>query len=155
MRLPLTIILTCALMSARPLATGESSSPQASGPPRQGKGRVVGLIIGAGAGFALGLLAGFAWFDDAVDSDRKVWTTAVLLAAAGGTAGWLVGRDAAPDLDLGPRLEPADKRLRTMEFRFARSLQSMRLADRPFRSRLAARGSTGEDTTGGSTLSSR
>jgi len=34
-----------------------------------------------GGGFVMGLIAGLAVFDDATNSDRKVWTTALLSAA--------------------------------------------------------------------------
>lgn len=50
------------------------------------------VMAGAGAGFGIGLWAGLTAFDDAVDSDRKVWTSAIAGAALGGTAGYLVGR---------------------------------------------------------------
>ena len=49
-------------------------------------------IVGAGAGFGLGLFLGLNAFDDAINSDRKVWTSAIAGAAAGGTLGYLVGR---------------------------------------------------------------
>jgi len=61
----------------------------------QGAGRSitpVWTVVGAGAGFGLGLVAGLAVFDDAIDSERKVWTTAIVSAAVGGTLGWLVDR---------------------------------------------------------------
>jgi hypothetical protein len=48
--------------------------------------------IGAGAGFGLGVWAGLAKFDDAINSDRKVWTTAIVSAAVGGVLGFLVDR---------------------------------------------------------------
>ncbi len=48
--------------------------------------------IGAGAGFGLGLFAGLTAFDDAINSDRKVWTSAIVGAAAGGTLGYLISR---------------------------------------------------------------
>jgi hypothetical protein len=52
-------------------------------------------IVGAGGGFGLGVWAGLHWFDDAIHSDRKVWTTAILSAAAGGVLGYLVDRHRA------------------------------------------------------------
>jgi hypothetical protein len=48
--------------------------------------------VGAGAGFGIGLWAGLTAFDDAIDSDRKVWTSAIVSAAAGGTLGYLLTR---------------------------------------------------------------
>ena len=49
-------------------------------------------IAGAGAGFGLGVWVGLTAFDDSINSDRKVWTTAILSAAAGGILGYLVDR---------------------------------------------------------------
>jgi membrane protein YqaA with SNARE-associated domain len=48
--------------------------------------------VGVGAGFGVGLWAGLTAFDDAVNSDRKVWTSAVVGAAVGGVTGYLIGR---------------------------------------------------------------
>lgn len=47
---------------------------------------------GAGAGFGVGLWAGLTAFDEAIDSDRKVWTSAIVGAAVGGTLAFLVSR---------------------------------------------------------------
>jgi hypothetical protein len=49
-------------------------------------------VVGAGAGFGIGLLVGLSAFDDAIYSERKIWTTAVASAAAGGALGYLVSR---------------------------------------------------------------
>lgn len=57
--------------------------------------------VGAAAGFGVGVWAGLRAFDDAIDSDRKVWTTAILSAAGGGVAGLLIGRRGARPV-LGP-----------------------------------------------------
>lgn len=65
----------------------------------QGRGgagkRVAWILAGAGAGFGAGLLFGLNRFDDAIDSDRKVWTSALVGAAAGGLAGALIGKAAS------------------------------------------------------------
>ena len=57
-----------------------------------GKFRAILTIGGAGGGFALGVVGGLAAFDDAVNSDRKVWTTAILAGIAGGVGGYFLGR---------------------------------------------------------------
>jgi hypothetical protein len=41
------------------------------------------------------MMLGLSAFDDAIDSDRKVWTSAAVGAAAGGLLGNLIGRRAA------------------------------------------------------------
>jgi len=48
--------------------------------------------VGAGAGFGIGLWAGLTAYDDALNSDRKVWTSAIIGAAAGGTLAYLLTR---------------------------------------------------------------
>lgn len=58
----------------------------------QSRGQVVWTISGAGAGFGVGLWVGLSAFDDAVNSDRKVWTSAVVGAGVGAVAGYLIGR---------------------------------------------------------------
>lgn len=51
--------------------------------------------VGAGAGFGVGLLVGLTVFDDAINSDRKVWTTALAGAAGGGALGYFLSRGRA------------------------------------------------------------
>jgi outer membrane scaffolding protein for murein synthesis (MipA/OmpV family) len=57
----------------------------------QSRGQVIWTISGAGAGFGVGLWAGLSAFDDAVNSDRKVWTSAIVGAGVGAVAGYLIG----------------------------------------------------------------
>ena len=47
-------------------------------------------VVGAGAGFGCGLFIGLAVFDDAISSERKIWTTALASAAAGGALGYFL-----------------------------------------------------------------
>jgi Na+/H+ antiporter NhaA len=69
------------------------SGPALAQQPSGNGGRtVLWNTVGAGAGFGLGLFAGLTAFDDAIDSDRKVWTSAIVGAAAGGTLGYLITR---------------------------------------------------------------
>ena len=78
-------------LAAGPAAADQRGS-QPTGAGRSGRARVIGAIVGAAGGFVLGIFAGLTWFDDAVNSDRKVWTTAVGFGAAGGVGGYLIGR---------------------------------------------------------------
>ena len=55
--------------------------------------RVVWTLVGIGAGFGAGLLIGLNAFDDAINSDRKVWTSALVGAAAGGLTGGLLSKN--------------------------------------------------------------
>jgi hypothetical protein len=55
--------------------------------------RAIWTVVGAGAGFAAGVYLGFAKFDDATYAERKIWTTAIVGAAAGGVAGALLSRN--------------------------------------------------------------
>jgi hypothetical protein len=54
---------------------------------------VLWTVVGAGAGFGLGMIVGLTAFDDAINSERKILATALATAAAGGTLGYLVTRD--------------------------------------------------------------
>ena len=58
----------------------------------QSRGPMLWTISGAGAGFGIGLWTGLSAFDDAVNSDRKVWTSAIVGAGVGAVAGYLIGR---------------------------------------------------------------
>lgn len=80
------------LMATSPHA--EDGADAQSGSSPSSKGRVIGTIVGAAGGFVLGLFAGLNWFDDAIDSDRKVWTTAIAFSAAAGVGGYFIGRAA-------------------------------------------------------------
>jgi hypothetical protein len=56
------------------------------------KGHLWLIPVLAGAGFAAGTYVGLSAFDEAINSDQKVWTTAALFSVGGGIAGWLIGR---------------------------------------------------------------
>ena len=80
--------------------TGVRPSPPA---PRAGSTttRVAWTLVGIGAGFAAGLFIGLNALDDSVNSDRKVWTSALVGAAAGGLAGNLLSRSVGRSSNLG------------------------------------------------------
>ena len=71
--------------------------------------RVVWTLVGIGAGFGAGVFLGLHAFDDAINSDRKVWTTAIVGAAAGGLAAGLLSRNVgrAPGLKTTGASRPA------------------------------------------------
>jgi hypothetical protein len=81
---------------AVPVAADEGTrAPAPASTSRAGSGskRALWTIVGIGAGFAAGLLVGLHAFDDAIDSDQKVWMTAIAGAAAGGIAGNLIAKN--------------------------------------------------------------
>ena len=76
------------------LGVGSAAHAQArSG--NSGKGTVIWTVAGAGGGFGVGLWVGLTKFDDAINSDRKVWTSAVVGAAVGAVGAYLIGRSRA------------------------------------------------------------
>jgi len=85
-----------------------------SGPVAQAQGRTAGnrravvlwTVSGAGAGFGVGAWAGLTAFDDAVNSDRKVWTSAIVGTGIGALAGYLIGRSLG-SRDRAPAAAPA------------------------------------------------
>jgi hypothetical protein len=74
--------------------TSTSAFGQQSSPPsgESHKYRTILTLAGGGGGFAIGLFAGLAVFDDATNSDRKVWTTAILAGIGGSIGGYFLGR---------------------------------------------------------------
>ena len=70
-------------------AFGQPPAPQGG---ESHKYRTILTLAGRGGGFAVGLVAGLAAFDDAINSDRKVWTTAALSAVGGAVGGYFLGR---------------------------------------------------------------
>jgi len=70
-------------------AFGQQSSPLSG---ESHKYRTILTLAGGGGGFAVGLFAGLAAFDDATNSDRKVWTTAILAGVGGALWGYFLGR---------------------------------------------------------------
>lgn len=84
-RITAFVLVSSILLQGVGLAQSTSPSPK-----RSSTKRVVWTIVGAGGGFAAGLFLGLNKFDDAINSDRKVWTIALLGAAAGGLAGGLL-----------------------------------------------------------------
>jgi membrane associated rhomboid family serine protease len=85
--------------------TGRSAPAKASPSSK----RVIWTLVGIGAGFGAGLFIGLNAFDDAVNSDQKVWTSALVGAAAGGLAGGLLSRNVgrAPQVKAARSIRPA------------------------------------------------
>ena len=75
------------------LTTSESFGQQPTALPGPShKYRTILTPAVAAGGFAAGLFIGLSKFDDAVNSERKVTTTALIGAAAGGVGGYFLGR---------------------------------------------------------------
>jgi hypothetical protein len=83
--------------------------PASSTRARSSSKRVVWTLVGIGAGFGAGLFIGLNAFDDAINSDQKVWTSAIVGAAAGGLAGGLLSRNVgrAPQVKTTGPIRPA------------------------------------------------
>ena len=70
----------------------QSPSPAPAPAKKSARSTTLWTIAGAGAGFGIGLTAGLSKYDDAINSDRKVWTSAIVGAAIGAAGGFLVSR---------------------------------------------------------------
>ena len=81
-----TVTLTLAMV------IGLDSTAGAQAPSQSSKGTVAWTIAGTGVGFGIGLWAGLTKFDDSINSERKVWTTAIVGAAVGAVSGYFIGR---------------------------------------------------------------
>jgi hypothetical protein len=87
LRQPLAIALLALLVSSSAVHADDATAAA-----RARSFKPVWTAIGAGAGFGLGVWVGFRKFDDAIYSERKIWTTAIVSAAIGGVLGFLVDR---------------------------------------------------------------
>lgn len=85
---------TVALMLAFVIGISSSGEAQTPAGPAS-RGTVAWTVAGAGSGFGIGLWAGLTKFDDSVNSERKVWTTAIVGAAVGAVSGYFIGRSRA------------------------------------------------------------
>jgi hypothetical protein len=79
-------IVAALILALSPAGVGAQNAPG------RNRGPVLWAVAGAGAGFGIGTWVGLSVFDDAVNSDRKVWTSAIVGASVGGVAGYLIGR---------------------------------------------------------------
>lgn len=75
------------LLASSPVLA-QNSTAHRPGAPR----RILWTVAGAGGGFGIGLFVGLNKFDDAINSERKVWTSAIVGAAAGGAIAWWLTR---------------------------------------------------------------
>ena len=87
-----SVVLMALAIAGATVSADDGRPPASSSGSSTGK-RVMWTVIGAAAGFGAGVYLGLNAFDDAIDSDRKVWTTAIAGAAAGGLAGGLLSRN--------------------------------------------------------------
>jgi peptidoglycan/LPS O-acetylase OafA/YrhL len=111
--------------------TATLAHAQAAGSPRHNSHPVVWTAVGAGGGFALGLLAGLRAFDDDVESEQKVWATAVAGAAAGGLVAYMLSRQHTRARPAAPaRLTEAE--IRALSSQFPRPRSTPRNPPQPF-----------------------
>jgi hypothetical protein len=78
----LILLISCEAFAQQPAGNIEKSS----------KYRKIFTIAGGGGGFAVGMFAGLAKFDDAVNSTDKITTTAVAGGVGGAVGGYFLGR---------------------------------------------------------------
>jgi len=88
-----------------------AQQPPTSAKQEKATWRTVGLLAGAGGGFLVGMTIGFAKYDDAINSDRKVWTATIIGAIAGGVGGYFAGRAIDKHNATAWNLDPMDRSL--------------------------------------------
>jgi hypothetical protein len=111
-------------------SSASDARAQAQGDRRVGA-TVTWTVVGAGAGFGIGLWAGLTAFDDAINSDRKVWTSALVGAAIGGVGGYLISRALGPK---GPQVASMVRGLNATRIEPSRSnVAPYRLNTAPYR----------------------
>jgi hypothetical protein len=110
----LTLVVSCSTLA----------QAQTAEPPRRGH-PVIWTTVGAAAGFSFGLWLGLAAFDDDVNSESKVWATAVATGAASGIAAYLLDRRAsrprptsASRPSVGPRSALSDAEVQALSRTF-------------------------------------
>ena len=127
--LALLLVLFC--------TTSTAYAQQARPSAAWSRGRVLGTVIGAAAGFGAGLLIGLAAYDDAVNSERKIWTLTAVTTAAGAGAGYAIGAGLTRRAKSSPA---AADRLATSHTRLAAGVRLRRpptVAAPPFRTLFA------------------
>jgi hypothetical protein len=102
----LALTLAALLVIPAPALAQTRSNAPAPAAPRAASAakRTAWTLIGAGVGFGAGMLLGLRKFDDARYAERKIMTTALIGAAAGGLAGNLLSKDAQPSFV--PKTQP-------------------------------------------------
>lgn len=80
-------LLIITLIFAGPMAL-DSATPQSTEIPQRKSHKWL-IPVGAGVGFGLGLLIGFRAYDESINSDQKIWTSAIVGGAIGGMGGWV------------------------------------------------------------------
>lgn len=99
------LVASLVLLSVPTEVLAQSSATNQARPTSSSTKRIVWSLIGAGIGFGAGLLVGVHKFDDAINSERKIWFSALTGAAAGGIAGGILSRDTKPDSVAKPRTQ--------------------------------------------------
>lgn len=80
-----------------------AATPMQPTPSAKPKGKkILFTVLGAAAGFGAGVYFGLKYFDDALYSDRKIWTCVAIGTAAGAIAGWTLAPDRAPATPFAP-----------------------------------------------------
>ena len=119
--------LLVASLFVAPLAADDGKSQSVAGKSSGGK-RAAWIALGAAAGFGAGVFIGLNAFDDAVNSDRKVWTTAIIAAAAGGVAGGLLSGSIG---HAAPTGRPALAKPRVLDITWASALRGTPVSSPP------------------------
>lgn len=106
-----------------------SANGWAAEPEKHGhKWTAIMTAIGAGGGFLVGMAWGLSAYDDAINSDEKVWTTTAICSVGFGVTGFFIGRhidhSRPAEAKLPPVMTPEGIRWQTQEAAFTMNLEA-------------------------------
>ena len=108
--LPLFFFATLALSNQASKGSPGREARPPRGPRSSRRGRFIGLVVGAGAGLGLGMMAALKALPDASCTTRKTLLTAGSFGTIGAAIGYRIGEATAespqPEASLQPSVDP-------------------------------------------------
>ena len=109
MRIRFVVLVVGITLGVVQSVPAQSRTQSQKRPGTTARSTAVWTSVGTAAGFGTGLYIGLAAFDDARNSDRKVWTSAAVGAGVGALAGYLVARIRRDDRRHAPQVSNPER----------------------------------------------